>query len=162
MSLTLLIFRHAKSSFDAPSDHERVLTEYGQQQAMFMGELLEEKTLSPDYVLCSSALRAKETMDLAMTAGKWVCDSSVTDALYETTADTTLALLKQMSDDDQTIMLVGHEPVWSDLASRLTGQNVSFNTAGIGCISFTTSHWSEVEFGGGCLEWYENPEVSAD
>jgi len=161
MSLTLLIFRHAKSDFDAPSDHERVLTEYGQQQAMFMGELLEEKALTPDFVLCSSALRAKETLDLAMTAGKWMCDSSVTDALYETTAETALELVKQMSDEDQTILLVGHEPVWSDLATRLTGQSVSFNAAGMSCISFTVNHWSEVEFGTGCLEWYENPEVSA-
>ena len=159
MSLTLLIFRHAKSSFDAPSDHERVLTEFGQKQAMFMGELLEEKQLKPDYVLCSSALRAKETMELAMSTGKWVCDSSVTDALYETTAEATLKLIKQMRDDDQTIMLVGHEPVWSDLASRLTGQSASFNTAGVACISFTTSHWCEVEFGSGSFEWYENPQA---
>ena len=161
MPLTLLIFRHAKSNFDAPSDHERVLTEYGQQQAMFMGELLEEKSLNPDYILCSSAFRARETLELAMSAGKWECDSSVTGALYETTAETTLGLIKQMSDDDKIIMLVGHEPVWSDLASRLTDENISFNTAGMCCISFTDSHWNDVEFGAGFLEWYENPEVPA-
>jgi len=159
MSLTLLIFRHAKSSFDAPSDHERVLTDYGQQQAMFMGELLEEKSLSPNYVLCSSALRAKETMDLAMNAGKWECDSSVTDALYETTAESMLGLINQMSDEDKTIMLVGHEPVWSDLASRLTSDSISFNTAGMACISFSLNHWNEIGFASGCLEWYENPEL---
>ena len=82
MSLTLLIFRHAKSGFDAPSDHERTLTEVGQQQSLFMGDLLKEKEIKPDYILCSSAKRAKMTMDLLTSSGEIECDSSITDAIY--------------------------------------------------------------------------------
>ena len=161
MSLTLLIFRHAKSDFDAPSDHQRVLTEYGQQQAMFMGEFIQEKGLSPDFILCSSAQRAKETMELAMQAGQWQSDSSILEALYETSAESALALINQLSDDDHIAMLIGHEPVWSDLVKQLTDSHLSFSTAGVACITFELDHWNEVIFGNGQLSWYETPELPA-
>lgn len=157
MSHTLLIFRHAKSDFDAPSDHERVLTDHGVQQAKFMGELLNEKGIYPDLVICSSASRAKETMNLAMVAGEWECDSSISDALYNTTTEVMLALIKQLTDLDKTVMFVGHEPTWSELANLLTGKPLSFNTAGMACIKFETSDWMSIESSSGVLEWYECP-----
>ncbi len=157
MSLTLLIFRHAKSDFDAPSDHERVLNDIGIQQAMFMGEELKEKNIQPDLVLCSSAQRAKQTMDLAMKAGEWGCDSSIMDVLYNTTTEVMLEVIKQMSDHDKTIMFVGHEPTWSELVVKLTGAPISFNTAGMCCVKFDVDSWSSVNEGTGKLDWYECP-----
>jgi phosphohistidine phosphatase len=157
MSLTLLIFRHAKSDFDAPSDHERILTDHGIQQAKFMGELLNEKGIYPDLVICSSADRAKITMNLAMEAGEWGCDSNITDALYNTTTEVMYQLISQFIDLDKTIMLVGHEPTWSELAKSLTGENLSFNAAGMCCIKFDTPHWSGVQAHSGTLSWYESP-----
>lgn len=157
MSLTLLIFRHAKSGMDAPSDHERTLTEHGVQQAKFMGELLNEKEIQPDLVICSSASRAIETMNLAMMAGQWECDSTVTDALYNTTVNMLFELFKHLSDNDNVIMLVGHEPTWSELANVLTGETVTFNTAGICSISFNSEHWKDLKPGAGKLDWYEAP-----
>jgi len=157
MSLRLLIFRHAKSDFDAPSDHERTLTEHGVQQAKFMGEQLNEREIYPDLVICSSATRAKTTMQLAMEAGQWECDTSITDILYNTTVEVMAGLITQLSDSDQTVMLVGHEPTWSELGSILTGESMSFNTAGMCCISFDLKHWSDVAPQTGVLEWYESP-----
>ena len=157
MSLTLLIFRHAKSDFDAASDHERVITEFGQQQARFMGELVKEKAIQPDLVICSSAYRAKQTMDLAMTAGEWECDSSITDVLYNTTAGVVFELIKHFSDDDKTIMLVGHEPTWSEVASKLTADNISFSTAGMCGITFNTNSWQKVDASNLKEVWYEQP-----
>lgn len=157
MPLTLLIFRHAKSDFDAPSDHERVLNEIGVQQAMFMGEELKEKNIQPDLVLCSSAQRAKQTMDLAMKAGEWECDSSIMDALYNATIDVMLEIIKQLSNHDKTIMFVGHEPTWSELVTRLTGESISFNTAGMCCVKFECDSWNTISEGAGKLEWYESP-----
>ena len=157
MSLTLLIFRHAKSGFDAASDHERVLTDHGAQQAKFMGELLNEKAIQPDLVICSSASRAQETMNLAMTAGEWECDVSVTDALYNTTINVVFELMTQFSNHDKVIMLVGHEPTWSELARTLTGEDISFNTAGMCSIQFDCQQWRDVKPETGTLNWYESP-----
>ncbi|MDH5423935.1 MAG: histidine phosphatase family protein [Gammaproteobacteria bacterium] len=157
MSHTLLIFRHAKSGMDAPSDHERTLTKHGIQQAKFMGELLNEKDIHPDLVVCSSASRAVETMNLAMMAGQWECDSTVTDALYNTTVNVLFELFKHLSENDKVVMLVGHEPTWSELANSLTGETLTFNTAGLCCISFDIEQWKDLKPGSGMLEWYESP-----
>ena len=156
MSRQLLIFRHAKSGWDAESDHQRTLTETGVQQAKFMGDLLQEKNIQPDLVICSSASRAIRTMELAMEAGQWHCDSTVTDALYETNADAVIELLKQLGED-RVVMLVGHEPTWSELASSLTAESVSFSTAGICSIQLPIDAWQQIKPGEGALEWYEHP-----
>jgi len=156
MSRQLLIFRHAKSGWDAESDHHRTLTDKGVQQAKFIGELLQEKAIQPDLVICSSATRAITTMELAMEAGEWYCDSTVTDALYETNANAITELLKQLGED-RIVMLVGHEPTWSDLASSLTNENVSFATAGICSIELAIDNWQQIKPGVGKLEWYEHP-----
>jgi len=156
MSRQLLIFRHAKSGWDAESDHQRTLTDTGVQQAKFMGDLLQEKQIQPDLVICSSATRAVSTMELAMEAGQWHCDSTVTDALYDTNTDAVIELLKQLGED-QVVMLVGHEPTWSDLASSLTGKSVSFATAGICSIKLQIDNWQQIKPSDGSLEWYEHP-----
>ena len=60
---TLLILRHAKSSWKFPdlSDHDRPLNRRGKQDAPRMGRLLKEKGLVPDLVISSTATRAKDT-----------------------------------------------------------------------------------------------------
>lgn len=157
MSFTLLIFRHAKSSFDAPSDHERVITTHGQQQALFMGDLLKEKDIKPDFILCSSAIRARQTMDLLMQSGEINCDTNISDALYNTTVENTVQIIKQLSDQDKIVMLIGHEPTWSELTHWLTDKPVSFGTAAIACIKVEIDHWSEILAGKGNLDWSEQP-----
>lgn len=156
MSKQLLIFRHAKSGWDANSDHERTLTEHGVQQAKFMGDLIQEKGIHPDLVICSSAARAVSTMELAMEAGQWLCDSTVTDALYETNVDAVIELLKQLGDD-KVVMLIGHEPTWSELASALTKESVSFGTAGMCSIQISANSWQQIGKAEAILEWYEQP-----
>ncbi|MDH5392244.1 MAG: histidine phosphatase family protein [Gammaproteobacteria bacterium] len=157
MALTLLIFRHANSGWDAASDQQRSLSELGVQQAMFMGEQLKERAIRPDLVICSSAVRAKATMDLAMTAGEWECDSNITEALYNTTVPATLSLIKQFSDHDAVVMLIGHEPTWSELVFKLTASPRPFATAGMCCLQFSCQHWQNVEPGEAELLWYEQP-----
>jgi len=157
MPLALLVFRHAKSGWEAPTDHERTLTEHGQQQAMFMGDLLKEKNIKPDFILCSSAVRARMTMDLAMKTGEIECDSNITDALYNTTVDNTIQILRQLSDQDKVVMLIGHEPTWSELTTSLTSEPASFSTAGLACIEFDNEQWKDVGKNKAKLKWYEHP-----
>ena len=64
---TVLLLRHAKSSWDSPhlSDFERPLAPRGRKAAPRMGRFLEKNDLIPDRVLCSGARRALETLELA-------------------------------------------------------------------------------------------------
>lgn len=65
---TLLLLRHAKSSWDDAtlSDHDRPLKSRGIKAARRMGRLMREQDLCPDRILCSTAVRARETLRLAL------------------------------------------------------------------------------------------------
>lgn len=157
MSLSLLLFRHAESELYAKTDHARLLTEKGKQQARFMGELISEKSLAPALIICSTAIRARTTMELAFEAGQWESDINISDLLYETTPGTMLQLIQHFSEQDKVVMLVGHEPTWSELATGLTNIPVSFRPAGICQIDFDCDEWKTVQVGSGQFKWYEHP-----
>ena len=63
---TLLILRHAKSGLKDPNiaDHERPLDEPAKKDALQMGKLLRDRGLIPDFILSSTAVRAKTTAEL--------------------------------------------------------------------------------------------------
>ena len=58
---TLLVLRHAKSSWRDPAldDHERPLNKRGQRDALQMGELVRKHRLTPDTIISSDAVRAR-------------------------------------------------------------------------------------------------------
>ena len=58
---TLLVLRHAKSSWHDPAldDHDRPLNKRGQQDGPRMGELVREHRLTPDVIISSDAVRAR-------------------------------------------------------------------------------------------------------
>jgi phosphohistidine phosphatase len=96
-------------------------------------------------------------MEQAINSGQWNSDVTITDALYETTPGSVLQLIRSFSDQDKVVMLVGHEPTWSELASGLSDKHISFNTAGISHIQFSKDHWADINPCDGDLMWYEHP-----
>ena len=62
---TLLILRHAKSSWNYPelSDYDRPLNRRGKRDAPRMGKHLREHGLIPDRILTSSAKRARKNRE---------------------------------------------------------------------------------------------------
>jgi phosphohistidine phosphatase len=62
---TVYLLRHDKSSWKNPGldDHERPLNRRGRQVAKRMEEYLWRAKVAPDVVLCSTAVRAKQTLD---------------------------------------------------------------------------------------------------
>ena len=74
MAKKLILFRHAKSDWDsgAASDHARPLARRGVEAARVMGKFLMSAGEVPDQVLCSTAVRAMATVQLAAKAGGWI------------------------------------------------------------------------------------------
>ncbi|MGZ8625899.1 MAG: SixA phosphatase family protein [Actinomycetota bacterium] len=123
MTRRLLVLRHAKSSWDEPSrpDHERPLTARGRRAADRVGEHLRSSGTLPDVVLCSSALRTRETLQrLALGAA----DVHVEDGLYGAGEDELLARLRDVAEDAGTVLLVGHNPGVHGLAVELAGPDL--------------------------------------
>ena len=114
----LYLLRHAKSSWDAPAlaDHDRPRAPRGRRAAKAIGRYLREQGIEPELVLCSSATRARETLERAGLTGRIEGD------LYGAGAGVLLARLNEVPDDTESVMLVGHNPGMEDLTLLLAGQ----------------------------------------
>jgi len=160
--LSLILFRHGKSDWDAPytGDHERPLIERGREAARVMGRLLQDCGQVPDLAIASSAVRARDTLQLAAKAGHWRCPIQIEDALYEHSARDVLKRIQRIEDDVESLLLTGHEPVWTDLAGRLIGKAVlKIPTGAMLRIDFEVEHWSQIDFGQGELRWLLPPKL---
>lgn len=162
MTKHLILFRHGKSDWEASfnRDHDRPVAERGRRAAKAMGCWLAAVGRVPDLAITSSAVRAKTTLDLAMTAGQWACPTQVTADLYEATVNTVLEVVQQQSDAHNSLMLVGHEPTWSDTLSYLIGGGlVRMPTAAMACLELEIDHWAQVAQGRGTLLWLMLPKL---
>lgn len=158
---TLLIFRHGKSDWDAAfdHDHDRPLARRGREAARSMGQYLSEQGPLPDRVLCSSAVRARDTLERASKAGGWPPYSlDLSRAYYDAGPADLVAALKRQDDAHTVVMVVGHEPVLSTLISDLTGGfPPRFPTAALACLTFYVDRWDATAPGRGRLRWLVRP-----
>jgi phosphohistidine phosphatase len=117
---TLYLLRHAKSSWDEPglADRERPLAPRGRRAAERMAEHLRTKGIHPDVVLCSAAVRARETLEIVLPA---LAEPQVLveDDLYAAHADDLLDRLRTLPKGTGAAMVVGHNPTLQDLALDL-------------------------------------------
>ncbi|MDI3329239.1 MAG: histidine phosphatase family protein [Micrococcus sp.] len=118
---TLVILRHAKSDWPkGVEDHERPLGGRGNREAPLAGRWLVEHGIYPDMILCSDAVRTRQTCT-------WVCSELGEKAptpyldsrLYEADAASALAVINETEEQVRTLMLVGHLPWVQDLGMRL-------------------------------------------
>lgn len=141
---TLLLLRHAKSSWDEPqlADHERPLNKRGQRDAPRIGRLLRQEQLLPDLIISSTAARAVATAEAVADASGYGEQMIVTHALYQAGPDDFLEVLRALPDNCQSVMLVGHNPGMSELLEELTGESEPMPTAALAHVTLPIEQWS--------------------
>ena len=158
----LLLMRHAKSdrSADYGPDHERPLNKRGHASALALGRFLTLTKQQPDAAITSSAVRARRTLELAAAAGGWSCPIRETAALYDGGPADILDEINQESDAVGALIVVGHEPTWSALASGLVGGGaLGMVTGALAAVDFDVESWSAVRPGRGVLAWMVVPRL---
>jgi len=117
----LYLLRHAKSDWSdlGVSDHDRVLNKRGCKAAALIGKKFGDSGLQPDLVVCSTAVRARETLDRLMTAGKLDWQVRYEPRLYGASPDTILSLVHTYGLNCDSLLLVGHNPGFADVAMAL-------------------------------------------
>ena len=123
MTRELFILRHAKSDWgvDFFADSERHLSSRGQQDAPRMGRFMRENNLLPEQVNCSTATRARETLEGVNT--ELGLDSNhiqYVSGLYLASLSTLLSNLSNLDSSITSLMLVGHNPGLDELVSYLS------------------------------------------
>ncbi len=131
--MTIILLRHGKSDWHAgaSSDHERPINERGRRESALVARFLAARGLKPDVVLCSTALRTQQTWNTVARENGWDdVDTHLLDDLYLCSASTAFQVISRYAEDAACILVVGHQPTLSGLASQLTdGAPVEMPTA---------------------------------
>ena len=150
----LHLLRHAKSSWDDDADdHQRPLNRRGCEAARLIGETLPKAIGELDLVLCSTALRARETAELALGGYRPAPAILYENGLYLATAEALLHRLQQLDEADGAVMVVGHNPGLHEFAAALADPGSSgFSTLANGKfptgvrVRFTVAtSWAELD-----------------
>jgi phosphohistidine phosphatase len=165
----LILLRHAKSAWDNPSlaDLDRPLSNRGRKAAPIVGAYLARRSLLPGLVLCSSAKRAVETLDL-VSAG-WQSKPTVRKlkSLYLAMPREMLRRLQGLGAEPDRVMLVGHNPGIADLANWLCSEGDpdqraqlarKFPTGAAAVIEFNVDDWGDVDAETGRLIDFATPK----
>ena len=146
MSKTLLLLRHAKSSWkdESLSDHERPLNRRGPKAAPRMGRLLREEGLVPQRILSSTAVRARTTAWAAAEASGFAGDVSLCPQLYLAPPEVYVDVARGLEGDPGRVLLVGHNPGIEQLVGELTGSDRRMPTAALAVVSLPIARWSEL------------------
>ena len=158
----LIVLRHGKSDWNADygTDHDRPLAKRGRAAALSMGHFLSHIGWTPEVILASTAMRASETARLVAEGGGWTHPVEARREIYGGSVESILGLVLDQSEAHHLVLLVGHEPTCSDLASRaIGGGELRFPTAAMVRIDFAVERWADVELGRGVLAWFVTPKL---
>lgn len=146
MNRTLILVRHAKSSWEEATlpDRARPLAERGQRDAPLMGKRLARERVRPDLILSSPARRALSTAEIFADALEYHRGIAVDERLYASDADTLLAVIGGLGDDQRCVMLVGHDPELTELAHRLSREITRMPTCAVAQFTFEAASWSGI------------------
>ena len=144
---TLLVLRHAKSSWSDPAldDHERPLNTRGRRDAPRMGELVREYGLIPDVVISSDAVRARLTAEAVIEAARYGGEIRLDPRLYMAGPADILSLLRTVGKKAETVMIVGHNPGLEELVAQLTGAWQDLPTAALAQIVLPIDQWRDLK-----------------
>ena len=117
---TLILQRHAKAEKDGDDDLSRALSPVGLSDTAIQGETMRQLELYPELILHSHAMRARQTAEimavtLELSQGYTVEDQS----LYSCDASELVAFIRNLPDDVNSVLIVGHNPAIEIAADAL-------------------------------------------
>ncbi len=162
---TLLLLRHAKSDWSTPGqqDFDRPLNERGVNAARLVGEFIREQRIRPGLIISSPAERTRQTIALVMESARLAAELRYDERIYEASAEHLFAVVSQVADSVNELLLVGHNPGMEELLLALAGENRHMPAAALASISLDIEKWNKSQEQSGRLEWLTKPkELSPD
>ena len=158
----LTLLRHAKSCWDNDlPDFERPLNKRGLRNAPVMAERLKEKKCRPDLALVSPAKRALETARIILPVMGLDEDRiRLEERIYEAGCEMLLNLVRETDDSFKHLLLVGHNPSFTDLWNILAREKVlNIPTCGAFSLKFPGLHsWCELKLVSGKMVFMDYPK----
>lgn len=144
--ITLHLMRHAKSDWDGgEADHDRPLAPRGERAAAAMAVYCRQQGISPDFILCSSARRTLETLEILRGCLPDDVPVETTRDIYMASAAQLLARLKSIPVQARVALVIGHNPGMEDAVGLLCGAGVGvkFPTCAMATLQASTG-WASL------------------
>jgi len=169
----LVLLRHAKADPDKPGqdDRDRPLAERGRADAIRMGQFLKESDCVPELVLCSSAQRTRQTLELVLPQLGAAPAVKYLDELYLARWLNIVNIVRVAAKAVGVLMVVGHNPGLEDCARKLArppgdaqarklheAMREKFPTGAVAVLDFDSSDWAGIQPSGGELEHFTGPK----
>ena len=151
---TLFLLRHAKSSWDDATipDHDRPLAARGERAVRLIASYIADAGVRPALVLCSSARRARDTLDAVAASLGDEATRTIEGDLYGAGADELLVRLRVVEAATASVLVVGHNPGLHDLAMDLSSDGEPHAMAQLR-MKFPTGALARIDLGD--IEWHE-------
>jgi phosphohistidine phosphatase len=168
----LYLLRHAKAEAQAEArdDKSRALSERGRHDAAKMALHMRRMKYLPDFVLCSTSLRTRETLEYWSVAIAENPKAQFVDALYLAEPETMLSLLKRAPEKAEALMIVAHNPGTEQIAMTLLREELKprerdqvdameekYPTAALAVIDLDVDAWKDVKPATGRLVDFVRP-----
>ena len=169
---TVILMRHAKSAWDSPelADIDRPVAPRGIAAGEKMAAWLKKHMLNPQLIMCSTARRARDTLELIRPALPKTVKTRLMQELYMALPRELLTCLAKAPGGLDEVMVIGHNPGLHDFASWVIGTGEKkavsdlrkkFPTAAIAVITFDTPNWSSLDGEAGTLKTFVTPKALA-
>ena len=145
MKRELILIRHTKSSWANLNQHDfdRPLKKDRVDDAINMAKHLKELELKPDLILCSPALRTKQTAEYFCDKLKYNYDKIVFDKrIYESSTEEYMSVIRETDSKIKSLMLIGHNPSITDFANQFLENKIDeVPTTGVVWLQFENDDW---------------------
>jgi phosphohistidine phosphatase len=162
----LSLLRHAKSSWSDAGldDFDRPLNSRGKHDAPMMGRRLLERGARPSLIVTSPAKRARATAKKIAKTLNYPQEFLQSDKeLYLASPEQILAVIARQDDQFQDIMVVGHNPGLTELASQLSGRYIdNIPTTGVVCLETEADSWSDLAKAACNLLYFDYPKARGE
>jgi phosphohistidine phosphatase len=167
---SLYLLRHAKSSWKEPelNDHDRPLSKRGRHAAKLMAAYLGRSKIAPDLVICSTAKRARQTLDPIIKVAKKPPKIVLKREIYGGKQQL-WEQLWNLPETAKSVLLIGHNPALHDLALDLAQANSEkllpsggekFPTGAMASFRYDGA-WKALEPHGAVLVSFKTPQAIA-
>jgi phosphohistidine phosphatase len=154
----IILIRHAKATHESGyADFDRPLKQSGMQDALLMADVLKDRSVVPEIIITSPALRTLTTAQI-FTEHLQLPPSQTDIKIYEASEHTLVNVVNNLPNEYGYIGLVGHNPGISQLLYYLTGQVRDVPTCAVALISFDNDDWRSISNEDGHLSFYDSPK----
>ena len=142
---TLSIIRHGKATQEPMPDIKRHLTPKGIDRTSKRAKDILQIDVKPDLIISSPAVRAFQTAEILAKELNYPKEIGINPVFYFHSLPDVMSQIKQIPDTFENVVIVGHNPVWTNLADYfLPEQLFHLRTSGLAVVNFDTLKWSGI------------------